>query len=220
MSLIDPNLFKGEAETGGGSPFATPYAASPAPTGVGFKDLRRGTLVTIVLMAIGLVANLAFNIIGSTVDIDSNAYGFAAMGYLVFALIGFVAMLVWFYRATKNARAIAGGLETKPGWAAGYFFIPIMSLYRPYRTISELWRSAMTPLSWRSQSDPVLLRLWWGGWLVGALSGSLAGRIEPGIGPVTWISTLIGGAADMLFWYLAWKIAVAQVENKDTSVFD
>ncbi|MBX3481192.1 MAG: DUF4328 domain-containing protein [Caulobacter sp.] len=223
--LIDPGLFKGDGQggetqaVGREAPFATPYA-TPAPTGLGFKDLRGQTIVTIVLMVVALVSNLAFNIVGTVTDPESEAFGLAALGYLVFALIGFVAMLVWFYRATKNARAIASGLETKPGWAVGYFFIPIMSLYRPYRTISELWRSAMLPIGWRSQSDPVQLRFWWGGWLVGALAGSLASRIEPGVGPVTWAATLIGGAADLLFCLLAWQIAKAQVENKDTTVFD
>lgn len=219
MSLIDPKLFKDEPEAGGERPFGA-HVTETAPSGAGFKDLRRQTIVTIVLMALAIVANLAFDVVGAVEDPEGDAFGAAALVYLLFAAVGFVAMLVWFYRATKNARAISNGLQTKPGWAVGYFFIPILSLFRPYRTMSEIWRSAMSPLSWKVLHDPITLRLWWGGWLVGALAGSLAARMEPATGPITILATVVGGAADILFCVLAWRIAVAQVENKDQSVFD
>lgn len=223
MSLIDPSLFKGggeaEAEGGAGRPFGA-YANTAAPSGVGFKDLRRQTIVTIVLLALATVANLAFVVSGGLLDPESEAYGLASLGYLVFAAIGFVGMMVWFYRATRNARAISNGLQTTPGWAVGYFFIPILSLFRPYRTMSEIWRSAITPLTWKSQNDPITLRLWWGGWLLGAIAGSIASGVEGTSGPITWAATLIGAAADILFCVLAWRIAEAQVVNRDQSVFD
>lgn len=218
MSLIDPNLFKSGDGAGEDKPFAT--APTPAPTGVGFKPLRTQTIVTIVLMVTALVANLAFNVVSNVSSPDEDFYGLTTGAYLLLTFIGFVAMLVWFYRATKNARAISTGLETTPGWAVGYFFIPILSLYRPYRTMSEIWRSAHAPLSWKTKDDPVSIRFWWGGWLAGGIIGTIAGQFEPGSGTLTWIATLLRGAADMLFCYLAWDIAAAQVANKDYGVFD
>jgi hypothetical protein len=219
VSLIDPSLFKGEPEAGGGSPFGA-YAKAPPPTGVGFKDARVLTVVMSVLMVIGMMANLAFVVASQNPDPEDVGYGFAALTFFAFSLAGFIAMMVWFYRATKNARAISNGVETRPGWAVAYFFIPVISLFRPYRTMSEIWRSAHSPLSWKGLHDPITLRLWWGGWLAGAIGGMVGGLAEPAGGPITWLSTLVGIAADILFLYLARRVAVAQVANKDQSVFD
>jgi hypothetical protein len=218
LSLIDPNLFKGDGAAAEDRPFAAP--PTPAPSGIGFKPLRTQTIVTIVLMVTAFVANLVFNVASNVSLPEEDFYGLAGGAYFLFALVGFIAMLAWFYRAAKNARAISAGLETRPGWAVGYFFVPILSLYRPYRTMSEIWRSAHAPLSWKTRDDPVSIRFWWGGWLTGAIAGSIAGRVEPEAGVLTWVATLVGGAADLVFCYLAWEIAAAQVANKDYGVFD
>src|SRR5262249_29946861 len=50
--------------------------------------------------------------------------------------IGFaagIALLVWVYRANRNARALgAEGLAYSPGWSVGWFFVPLANLVMPY----------------------------------------------------------------------------------------
>ena len=57
---------------------------------------------------------------------------------------------------------MARGVETAPHWAIWWWFIPIGSLFKPYSFFSEFWRVAHDPDRWKSASDPVRLRLWWG----------------------------------------------------------
>ena len=88
------------------------------------------------------------------------------------ALVGFVtAILVlnWIHRAAYNARQLgATWMEFTPGWAVGWYFIPIASLWKPYQAMKEIWLASHSP-SRASKGDedrPALLPLWWGLWLV------------------------------------------------------
>ena len=41
---------------------------------------------------------------------------------------------IWIVRANKNARALgAKNLSASPGWALGYFFVPILNLWKPFK---------------------------------------------------------------------------------------
>lgn len=113
------------------------------------------------------------------------------IGRLQFALHWFTVVLFgcWIVRANRNVRALgAGGLRITPGWAVGYFFIPIINLWRPYQAMKDLWQASHTPVSWGSspvervntvrapagQNPPLwactpaslLLPTWWGLWLL------------------------------------------------------
>jgi len=51
---------------------------------------------------------------------------------LIAYLASGVAFLVWFYRAHANLSGLgAEYLTYSPGWAVGWFFVPIFSLFRP-----------------------------------------------------------------------------------------
>lgn len=53
----------------------------------------------------------------------------------------------WIVRANKNVRAFgADGLRITPGWAVGYFFVPIINLWRPYQAMKDLWRASHAQL--------------------------------------------------------------------------
>src|SRR4030095_8115621 len=68
---------------------------------------------------------------------------------LLTALASFVSLLVWIYAAHANLPALnAGPLEFSPGWAVGWFFIPIANLVKPYQAVVEIWKG----------SDPAPLR--------------------------------------------------------------
>jgi hypothetical protein len=63
------------------------------------------------------------------------------LGQSALFLAGFITFLVWINRANKNARALgAGWMRFTPGWSIGWFFVPIMNLFRPYQVVQEIWR--------------------------------------------------------------------------------
>ena len=66
-------------------------------------------------------------------------------------------------RANRNARAFGAPLSNSPGWAAGWFFVPIAFWWKPYYAMKEIWQGsdpdpAVNPLQARVSA---LLPWWW-----------------------------------------------------------
>jgi hypothetical protein len=73
-----------------------------------------------------------------------------------------ITFLKWIYRAYKNVRGFgAEGLRFSPGWAVGYYFIPILSLFRPAQVMSEIWRASYDPRNWTRSPGTWLIATWW-----------------------------------------------------------
>jgi hypothetical protein len=73
-----------------------------------------------------------------------------------------IAFLKWIYRAYKNIKGFgAEGLRFSPGWAVGYYFIPILSLIRPVQVMGEIWRASEDPGNWRQKTGSWLIAGWW-----------------------------------------------------------
>ncbi|HYE46186.1 MAG TPA: DUF4328 domain-containing protein [Caulobacter sp.] len=230
MSLIDPGLFKGEPSDTGARPFSSPYAPGAGPLGAGFKDPRRATRALVAVLGFHIPATALILVLFSWAlaapEIYEEPIVLETANVLSWVVTGstwtsFGLMLFWFYRANRNARSASTGLETTPGWAVGFFFIPIMSFYRPYRTISEIWRSATEPLSWKSQEDPAIIGWWWGLYIASAL-GMILSRFAEGeaAGPVYLCALALGIAESAVLVVIVRYVARRQWEGKDQSVFD
>jgi len=81
-------------------------------------------------------------------------------------LISCFLVLRWFYRAYGNLRGLgARSLTFTPAWVVGWYFIPVLNLWKPYRAMRELWLVSHNPHDWRWASPAGLVPLWWGAWL-------------------------------------------------------
>ncbi|MDD5700742.1 MAG: DUF4328 domain-containing protein [Dehalococcoidales bacterium] len=107
----------------------------------------------------------------------------AVIGFSQTALfiISGIVFLVWIHRAYKNLTSFnAFGLRFTPGWAVGWFFVPIMSLFRPYEVVSEIWKVSnsgldeATPLKSTSSS---IIGWWWAFFLISNILSQIALRI-------------------------------------------
>lgn len=91
-----------------------------------------------------------------------------------------VVFLIWVYRCYRNLAAFgAGGLSTSAGWAVVYYFIPILSLYRPYQLMQETWKAsepgldlAHAPAGWQKVRSSNVVGWWWAVWLISNLAAS------------------------------------------------
>lgn len=62
------------------------------------------------------------------------------LGALMFAV---VAYCFWIHRAYRNLLALDQVRPRfSPGWAIGWYFVPVMNLFRPYQVMSEIWRTS------------------------------------------------------------------------------
>jgi hypothetical protein len=87
-----------------------------------------------------------------------------------------IVFLVWIYRARRNLPVLgARGLRYSPGWAVGWFFIPLANLVLPFLVATEIWKASdssdMDGHSWRNAPSSPLIASWWALWVISALAG-------------------------------------------------
>jgi hypothetical protein len=112
-----------------------------------------------------------------------------------------ITFLKWIYIAYKNTKGFgAEGLRYSPGWAVGYYFIPILSLVRPVQVMSEIWRVSENPHDWRQRAGSWLIGAWWALFLVYSIATQIALRIA--------IEYSIAGKLSLANWSLASGFAI------------
>lgn len=100
---------------------------------------------------------------------------FVALFTILVYLATVIVFCCWIYRANRNVRALgAQGLRISPGWAVGYFFVPILNWWRPYQAMKDLWRASKNPAAWDCVKPGAILGIWWGLWLVSNILGYAA----------------------------------------------
>jgi len=74
--------------------------------------------------------------------------------------------LVWTYRAYDNLYTLKKDeMSTTPGWAVGYWFVPVLSLFKPYLVMKEIWDETKTyPMHQNEKWDTSggsIVGVWW-----------------------------------------------------------
>ena len=128
-------------------------------------------------------------------------------------------------RANRNSRAFGlAAMEFSPGWSAGVFFVPIWSLYKPYRAMREIWNGSnpdpQSPIIFVSQPGTALLKCWWGMFLVTNLLGQGVNQAFKGSkSPAEFISRssagLIEAGVSAVAAILAAAVVMAVAERQD-----
>lgn len=102
-----------------------------------------------------------------------------AIWYLIFYISASISFLFWIYRVYKNLTFLGNdNLRHSPGWAVGWFFIPIFSLWKPYQVMQEIWKGSSpniqikNPESWRYSKGSYLIPIWWIFHLLSAIVGT------------------------------------------------
>ena len=112
-------------------------------------------------------------------------------GLAIVQLITFLFMLVvffmWIHRVHRNLPALgARDLRFTPGWAIGWFFVPIMNLIRPYEVVREIYKASdpnadiSDGCSWKNAYTSPVIGMWWILWLISSFVGYALLRISSG----------------------------------------
>ncbi len=105
-------------------------------------------------------------------DLRERVIGLIEMALFIFTTV-FVS--IWIVRANRNVRSLgAKDMRITPGWAVGYFFIPIVNLWRPYQAMSDLWRASQNPSDWIRSNVGSAVPAWWTLWIISGIVGRLA----------------------------------------------
>lgn len=96
-----------------------------------------------------------------------------------------ILFLFWLYRIHSNLIFLDNQqLEFTPGWAVGWFFIPIANLVKPYQVVREAWRASdpktvgRDVVEWSALSSAVLVGWWWAFRLAIAFGGSMVTALQ------------------------------------------
>ena len=166
------------------NPFESGEAALDNP-----KEARNFTYDSPRTGVIGaLYANMVVNVLdmlGSTVleGTTEDAQWLIAFGMIQFTVFLTTVVLwsMWTYRAAQNIRVIskASYFEFTPGWAVGYYFIPILNLFRPMQAMKEIanWSIPEDDGDDRHSSES-LVHTWWIFWIFSNVAANLSIRIE------------------------------------------
>lgn len=99
---------------------------------------------------------------------DSRVQLIAVLYLMVFIVSG-ITFIMWFRRAYFNLHNRVDFLEYSEGWAAGSWFVPIMSLFRPFKIMKEIYQVLLRILHKKEIKTNVstqFLGWWWFLWVV------------------------------------------------------
>jgi hypothetical protein len=101
--------------------------------------------------------------------------------YLIAYVISAITFIKWFRRAYFNLHLRVNHLSQTEGWAAGSWFVPIVSLYRPNQIMKELYQETKELLikkgfSVNDNFTSSSLGWWWTLWIINNIMGNFVFR--------------------------------------------
>jgi hypothetical protein len=162
-----------------------------------YRDNRKLAAWLIGLLVFGIVFNLlrgGLNLAYTLTDLGADEKRVTLiegiMGGIGKVLIGCMIVFgTWIVRSAKNAWLFAevsrfrsrqdfqvqqAFLHDTPGWAVGWFFIPIGNLWKPYVAMRDIVHASTV----REGLPAFLLPTWWTLWIVSLVSGNFTGLLN------------------------------------------
>ncbi len=160
---------------------------------------------------------------------DTRQQAIGVVQFVIYIVTG-ITFLVWIHRANRNARALgAEGMQFTPGWSVGWYFVPIMSLWKPFQAMREIWQASAEPGNWRAVQAPPLLGWWWALYLGNQILNQAAYHLSDKVDSmdsaltasfVMTASSISGMPLDVIGILLVTKIAANQMwQTKTVEVF-
>jgi hypothetical protein len=151
-----------------------------------FKDpaplTRAATIalwVYMVLNALTALGTLYLLPVGLELETPAGyAITLLAIGALLAMIACFILVGCWIYRANANAHSFSDYMSISPGGAVGWYFVPILNLFKPFQAMKETWLASHYPGNWHSEPAPSIVSWWWGLWIVTNILGGLSLRMS------------------------------------------
>lgn len=116
--------------------------------------------------------------IGQAADVNDRIVLVASIVHVVLFFVSGALFLFWVYRAAANIHAFnRSAMSITPGWAVGWNFVPIASLWKPYQAVKQIWQSSQNIGYPESVPVPGRFVWWWGFWIATNIIGGVADRV-------------------------------------------
>lgn len=171
-------------------------------------------------------------VLDQVLDANDNREQIIALMYLLAFIISIITFLRWFRRAYYNLN-IRVNCSHSEGWAAGAWFVPIISLFRPYQIMKEMDAKTTNLINSKTneklESNENTIGLWWALWIIsnyvgqylfkivsksqnidGFLNGTLMSIVNSLLGIVLAIITI-----NTIRSYSKKETMIDEIENRD-----
>ena len=114
-------------------------------------------------------------------DAEANdvRQGFVATLSAIVFVVGGIAILRWIYFANANAARLSGRqMQYSPAGSVGWYFVPIVNLWKPFQAMKEIWQASAACGRDLLAKAPSYLNAWWFLWLFNGALGNLAMRLS------------------------------------------
>ncbi len=145
---------------------------------VKFKSTKN--LATIYIFSVILVGLFAVTSIFTPLILSNSITSFYLFITIVnfLGLLGFfvilIAYLIWLTTSYRNLYAFNLKTKTTPGWVIADNFIPIISLFAPYKNMKEIWLGSQKIGT--KTSSVGIVKLWWAVWIIAVISSYSYGQ--------------------------------------------
>ncbi|WP_299193439.1 DUF4328 domain-containing protein [uncultured Erythrobacter sp.] len=112
-------------------------------------------------------------------------------------IVSFFVIGAWIWRAHANLSLTdAPQTEYTPGWAVGWFAVPIANLFKPFQAMKALWQASHGEEPDANNPAGGLLWVWWIGWLVSSIGGF--GEVFTTLNIVAYVATVVSAICMLL----------------------
>jgi len=135
---------------------------------------------------------------------------------------------MWIHRMDSNIHALgAPDLRYTPGWAVGWYFVPVANLWKPYQAMSEIWRASRNPIGWQAEPVGGLLPWWWFWWLASTFVDDIAMRMSwraealeelIGVAPVNIVASVLDAVSAFVALLVVRRVQDFQAKAVDQSL--
>jgi len=145
-----------------------------------------------------------------TRDVIASDFFTMIIGLLqfIFIILLFINFLRFIHRTAKNLQQKYNQhMRFTPGWSIGYFFIPILNLFRPYQAVKDIWDTSGR----KAHSDDSLVGIWWALWILSNVLGRAAMKytmknLDAGADTTSTILYLISDSLDIVLYVIEFKM--------------
>lgn len=143
-------------------------------------------------------------------DVIASDFFTMVIGLLqtIFVILLLVNFLRFIHRTAKNLQQKYGReMRFTPGWSIGYFFIPILNLFRPYQAVKDIWETSSS----KADNEDALVGVWWAFWILSNILGRAAMKytfknLDASADTTATILYLISDSLDIVLYVIEFKM--------------
>ncbi len=107
---------------------------------------------------------------------SDNVVGMTSIVFLLLLILVFIVNGRFIYLASRNAAVMTPDSQAiTPGWAVGWFAVPIANFWMPYKAMKETWLRTFKT----TDTVPGWFVIWWLSWVAMNIVDQVLGRMSP-----------------------------------------